>query len=65
MGEEKREPSTHCFAHAPSSLGNLHTIPLHQNYFCLPAERPHCVDIILPVGHIRADLKSKTISLYQ
>ena len=28
--------------------------------FCLPAERPHCM-VILPVGHIRAVLKSKTI----
>ena len=35
------------FAHAPGSLGNLHTTPLHYNYghlttitvnFCLPAE---------------------------
>ena len=38
------------FAHALSSLGNLHTTPLHQNYgqFCLPAEMPHCI-VILPL----------------
>ena len=52
------------FAHAPSSLGNLHTTPLHKNYgqFCLPAERPHCM-IILLLRLIRAVFKSKTISL--
>ena len=30
--------------------------------FCLTAERPHCI-VLLPVGHIRAVLKSQTISL--
>ena len=42
----------------------LHTTPLHLNYgqFCLPAERPHCM-IILLLRLIRAVFKSKTISL--
>ena len=60
-GEEETEPGTQCLL---SSLGNLHTTPLHKNYgqFCLPAERPHCMVIhVLILRLIRAVLK--TISL--
>ena len=63
-GEEKREPGTHC--------SRMHQVPLvtcillHYTKitvnFCLPPERPHCT-VILAVRHIRAVLKSKTISL--
>ena len=37
------------FAHAPSSLGNLHSTPLHKvnRNFCLLAERPHCKIILV------------------
>ena len=64
VGEEEREPSTHCL--------RMHQVPLVtcillrytkvNGNFCLPAERPHC-RIILPMRHLRAVLKSETISI--
>ena len=53
---------------APSSLSNLlllHYTKITVN-FGLHAERPHCIVIlILPVGHKRVVLRSKTISPWQ
>ena len=43
-------------------LGNLHTHSATLKFkvkSCFPAERSHCM-ITIPVGHIRAALKSKT-----
>ena len=66
VGEEERQPGTH--------YSRMHQVPLVTcillRYtkitvnFCLPAERPHCM-VILPVGHIRVVLKSKTTSLWR
>ena len=63
-GEEEREPGTHC-----SCMRQVHLVTcilLHytkvNGQFCLPAERPHCM-VILPLRHIQAIFKSKTISL--
>ena len=62
--EEEREPGTHCSRMRQVPL--LTCILLRYTKitisFCLPPERPHCM-IILPVGYIRAVLKSKTTSL--
>ena len=63
-GEEEREPGTHCSRMRQVPLVTcilLRYTKITVN-FCLPPERPHCM-VILPVGHIRAILKSKTISL--
>ena len=63
-GEEEREPGTHCSRMRQVPLVTcmlLHYTKITVN-FCLPAERPHCL-VILPVEHIRAVLKSKTILL--
>ena len=63
-GEEEREPGTHCSRMRQVPLVTcilLRYTKITVN-FCLPPERPHCM-VILPVGHIRAVLKSKTISL--
>ena len=63
-GEEEREPGTHCLRVRQVPLVTcilLRYTKITVN-FCLPPERPHCM-VILPVGHIRAILKSKTISL--
>ena len=64
VGEEEREPGTHCSRMRQVPLVTcilLRYTKITVN-FCLPPERPHCM-VILPVGHIRAILKSKTISL--
>ena len=63
-GEEEREPGTHCSRMRQVPLVTcilLRYTKITVN-FCLPPERSHCM-VILPVGHIRAVLKSKTISL--
>ena len=63
-GEEEREPGTHCSRMRQVPLVTcilLRYTKITVN-FCLPPERLHCM-VILPVGHIRAILKSKTISL--
>ena len=60
-GEEEREPGTHCSRMRQVPLVTcilLRYTKITVN-FCLPPERPHCM-VILPVGHIRAILKSKT-----
>ena len=48
------------FAHAPNSLGNLHTTPPH-----LPAERLHCLDNYTPRGIHMGGFKWKTILLWR
>ena len=61
MGEEEREPGTHCLHMRQVPLVTcilLRYTKITVN-FCLPAKRPHCI-VILPVGHIRAVLKFKT-----
>ena len=65
-GEEEREPGTHCshMCQVPMVTCILLRYTKITVNFCLPAERPHCI-VTLPVGHIRAVLKSKTISLCQ
>ena len=50
------------FACVPISLGNLHTTLLHWNYGQYLFS---CWKGVLPVRHIRAVLKSETISLWQ
>ena len=63
-GEEEREPGTHCSRMRQVPLVTcilLRYTKITVN-FCLPPERSHCM-VILPVGHIRAVLKSKIISL--
>ena len=65
-GEEERESGTHC--------SHMRRVPLITCIllrdtkitvnFCLPAERPHCI-VILLLRPIRAVLKSQTISLCQ
>ena len=63
-GEEEREPGTYCSHMCQVPLVTcilLHYTKIMVN-FCLPADRPHCM-VILPIGHVRAVLKSKTISL--
>ena len=51
------------FAHAPGSLGNLHTTPLYTKItvnFCLPPERPHCiVTVYTPCGTHTSDFEVK------
>ena len=64
VGEEEKEPGTHC--------SRMHQVPLvtcillrytkTNGNFCLPAERPQC-KIILPVRHLWAVFKSETILL--
>ena len=62
-GEEEREPGTHCSRMRQVPLVTCVLLRYTKiSNFCLPPERPHCM-VILPVGHIRAILKSKTISL--
>ena len=64
VGEEEREPGTHCSCMRQVPLVTcilLRYTKIMVN-FCLPPERPHCM-VILPVGHIWAILKSKTISV--
>ena len=48
------------FVHAPVPLVTCILLRYTKSMvnFCLPAERPHCI-VTLPVGHIRAVLKSK------
>ena len=63
-GEEERESGTHCSRMRQVPLVTcilLRYTKITVN-FCLPPERSHCM-VILPVGHIRAVLKSKTITL--
>ena len=63
-GEEEREPGTHCSRMRQVPLVTcllLRYTKITVN-FCLPPERSHCM-VTLPVGQIRAVLKSKTISL--
>ena len=64
VGEEEREPDTHCLHMHQVSL--VTCIPLryskiHKNFY-LSAERPHC-RILLPVRHLQVVLKSQTILL--
>ena len=62
--EEEREPGTHCLRMCQVPLVTcilLRYSKITIN-FCSPAERLHFM-VILPVGHIRAVLKSNTISL--
>ena len=63
-GEEEREPGIHCsrMRQVPLVTCTLLRYTKITVNFCLPPERSHCM-VILPVGHIRAVLKSKTISL--
>ena len=64
MGEEEREPGTHCLRMHHVSLVTcilLRYTKIAVN-FCLLPERSHCM-VILPVGHTRAVLKSETVSL--
>ena len=63
-GEEEREPGTQCsrMRQVPLVTCILLRYTKITVTFCLPPERPHCM-VILPVGHVRAILKSKTISL--
>ena len=64
VGEEGREPGTHCsrMRQIPLVICILLRYTKITVNFCLPAERLHCL-VILPVGYIWAVLKSKTISL--
>ena len=57
--------SQNCSGHSSHTYISLHTTPLYKIMvnFCLPAQRPLWM-VILPVVHIRAVLKSKTISLW-
>ena len=62
-GEEEGEPGTHCsgMRQVPLVTCILHCyIKIMVNLF-LPPERPHYM-VILPVGRIRAILKSKAVS---
>ena len=61
-GEEEREPGTHCSHTRQVSMVTCILLRYTKINFCLPAGRPHC-RIILPARHLRAVLKSKTISL--
>ena len=62
--EEGREPGTHCscMLQVPLVTCILLRYTKVNGNFCLPAERPQC-KIILHMTHLRAILKSKTISL--
>ena len=59
-GEEEREPGTHCSRMCQGVTYKLLRYTEITVNFCLSAERPHCT-VLLPMGHIRAVLKSKTI----
>ena len=63
MGQEKREPGTHCSRMCQVSLVTcilLYYTKIAVN-FCSPPERPHCM-VILPLRLIQAVFRSKTIS---
>ena len=51
-GEEKREPGTHCLRMGQVPLVTCVYSAAQKLNFCLPAERPHCRVIILPVRHL-------------
>ena len=63
-GEEEKEPGTHCsrMRRVPLVTCILLRYTKITVNFCLPPERPYC-RVILPVRHLRAVLKSETISL--
>ena len=65
-GEEEREPGTHCSRMRQVSLVTCILLRCTKItvQFCLPAERLHCM-IILLLRLIRTVFKSKTISLRQ
>ena len=53
------------FAHAPSSLGNLHTTPLHKlQSISVYLLKGRTAWLLLPVGHIWAICKSQVSSVY-